>query len=445
MSAREIIKSVFIDPFSAKSNTYIGVELEFPLLNLKGETPEESVTDGLLSYLLENGFFVDETDIYGKGVFLMNADGDCLSFDNDYSNFEFAMEKGTDLISVSKRFYALYDLVQSYLKPLGYTLTGLGTNPYHHKLTGRPVDYPIYRTIRQYLSGRAGEKGCHPYGDFPAWLSSVQTHLDMPLSSLPQALSLFSALDFAHGLLFANSLPFADSTGFENTLCFRDYLWEKSGFGLLSDNTGPVCGTFSSTDDLIDLFLQKSIVLKKDGDTYHEMEITPLADYLETQQSEMALDGYLSFKNIELTRRGTLEVRSDCAQPVSAAFAAPAFHLGVSLGLEEAEHILDEFLKTLPEDLQNSPDRNAILRHLVCTGEELPVSKERLSCLLTSLLRLAETKLLERGYGEELLLKPLYARAERLNCPAKETKKRLAAGESWESIIADYANPDYIL
>ena len=70
MSARESIKSVFIQPFAKRSNQYIGVELEFPLLNLEGKTPEESVTDGLLSMLLENGFVVEETDINGKGIFL---------------------------------------------------------------------------------------------------------------------------------------------------------------------------------------------------------------------------------------------------------------------------------------------------------------------------------------------------------------------------------------
>ena len=191
--------------------------------------------------------------------------------------------------------------------------------------------------------------------------------------------------------------------------------------------------------------MKKSIVLSKEGDTYHEMEITPLADYLENQNTIDALDGYLSFKNIELTRRGTLEIRSDCAQPVASAFAPPAFHLGISLALDEAEHIFRNFLPFLPTDLQNAPDRDAVLRRMVCAGESLPVSDEKVSRLLTDLFSVAETKLKERGFGEELLLKPLYNRAKTLNSPARETKKRLAAGESWGDIIADYANPDYSL
>lgn len=439
MNARELIEETFLAPFAQKNRCFTGVELEFPLLNLSGADAPDLVS-GLLEHLLANGFTTDETDIHGNSVFLMNADGDCLSFDNDYNNFEFAMEKDRSLTAMADRFYKLYELVQTYLLPKGHTLAGLGTNPHHGRAAAQPVAYPIYQVLRRFLSGFSGGK-FHCFPDFPAWLSSVQTHLDVPLEQLPRALTLFAALDFVHGLLFSNSLPFADVKGFERTLCFRDYLWEHSGFGSLADNTGPVCGRFDTPADITAAFLKKSIFLTAEGDKYQMIPAVNLGDYLDKVGTQEALGGYLSFKNVEITRRGTLEIRSDCAQPVAAAFAPPAFHLGIFHGLEEAENLLNGFWEHLPKALVQAPDRNARLRRAVIYGEELPVAEAPLRCLLADLLQLAADKLKQRGLGEERLLAPLYRRAETLTCPALKTRRRLERGEDWLAIIRDYADP----
>ncbi|MBE7034910.1 MAG: hypothetical protein E7402_02140 [Ruminococcaceae bacterium] len=439
MNARDMIASLFIAPFCNKERKNIGVELEFPLLNLCGTAPEKTVIDGLLQHLLENGFTTEETDANGNAAFLVNDDGDCLSFDNDYNNFEFAMEKNENLLVIANRFYVLFELVQTYLLPHGHSLTGMGTNPHHHSSKAMPVSYPIYQTLREFLPEFSGE-GYHRFADFPAWLSSVQTHLDVPIDELPRMLTLFSALDFAHGLLFSNSLPFSDVTDFPDAVCFRDYLWEHSGFGSLSDNTGPVCGTFETADDIIDLFLQKSIFLTKQGKSYQVIDTLPIKDFCDSCNSLSDLDGYLSFKNIEITRRGTLEVRSDCAQPVGAAFAPPAFHLGLFKNLEKAEALLENFLNKLPTDISSDPERNKILRRMVCMGTPLPVKNEDVQAFLLSLTELAANGLVSRGLGEETLLTPLYERAKTMMCPAQHTKMRLSRGDSLSSIIRDYAD-----
>ncbi len=443
MNAREIVKEVFIAPFYAENRHYVGTELEFPLIALSGDAINPAVPLDLLTYLQENGFTAEETDIYGRGIFLVNQDGDCLSFDNSYNNFEFAMAKSHELIAVSNRFYRLFALVQDFLLPRGHSLCGLGTNPRYDKDNTLPVEYPIYRTIRNFLSGFSGGQ-FHHYAYFPAWLSSVQTHLDITADRLPRALTLMAALDFARGMLFANGLPLDGAPEFSDTLCFRDYLWENSGFGSLADNTGPVCGTFETCDDIVDMFLKKSMFLQKDGTDYKTVPQVSLETYCDTRQEDRKLSAYLSFKNVEVTRRGTLEIRSDCAQPIGAAFAPPAFNLGIANRIEEAEQVLRALFDTLPPELSSAPDRNARLRRNVIYGKPLFAEEADVKACLCKLVSLAESGLKERGFGEEKLLAPLYGRAENLMPPAKLFKKRLQDGEAKAAILADFANPEKI-
>ncbi len=442
MNARQLVETTFLSRFFQEGRNFTGVELEFPLLALDRGSVHDSVIAGLPAFLLENGFSVGETDINGNAAFLVNADDDCLSFDNSYNNFEFAMAKSENLLEVAKRFYGLFRLVQSYLLPLGHTLSGLGTNPHHSKAETKPVDYPIYRTLREYLSEFSGGY-FHRFTDFPAWLSSVQTHLDVDAATLPRALTLFASMDFVRGLLFSNSLPFPDVTTHPETLCFRDYLWEHSGFGYLADNTGPLCGTFQTLDDITDMICKKSMFLKYREGVYEIMRPVELEAYFNSQGLPEDMGGYLSFKNMEITRRGTLEVRSDCAQPVGSAFAPPAFNLGILHGLSEAEELMNRFFALLPSDYRDAPKRNLLLRRMAIHGEPLPVNPAYSKMLLMNLVSLAETKLKERGLGEEELLKPLAQRAAELSCPAKVMKDRLSRGEDLLSIIKNYADPAY--
>ena len=98
MKARELIEKEFLSRFFQEDRKYTGVELEFPLLSLSGGSVSPTVISGLIGYLFKNGFKTDGTDIHGNSVFLINEDGDCLSFDNSYNNFEFAMEKDENLL-----------------------------------------------------------------------------------------------------------------------------------------------------------------------------------------------------------------------------------------------------------------------------------------------------------------------------------------------------------
>ena len=433
MNKRELIYQQFLQPFEKEGRKNIGVELEFPLLNLDKAPVCAKVTSGLMFYLCANGFKAEECDGEDLPVFVSNEQGDVLSFDNSFNNFEFSMEKSEDLYAVSKRFYDYFGMVQGYLTMNNHSLCGMGINPYKKYITKSQVDIEVYSMVREYLAGFHGGN-FHEYPDFPAYLSSIQTHLDVPINELPRAFTLFARLDFVRALLFSNSLPFTQMDGFDDTICFRDYLWEKSGFGALADNVGKVNGAFKTLEDIIDSFLRKSMFYRIRGGKYDLFAPQTIGDYFENQDNFKDMETYLSFKNIEITKRGTLEVRSDCTQPVCDAFAPAAFNLGIFISLNEAEALMEGFF-----DAHNITKNNAILRDDVIYHNQLPSNKEAVIELLVSLVSLASNALIKRNKNEEILIKPLFQRAKTAICPALRTKHRLAQGESIEDIIKAYS------
>ncbi len=405
MDIRKLVYDMFLKPFEGREYGNVGVELEFPLVNLKKAPVEEHIAKGIFDYFLEKGF-KSELSEKGQPLFITNEDGDCLSFDNSYNNFEFALNYGDNLCDIKERFYRLYDEVQGYFKRHNHAIVGIGSNPYKKHTEKSHVDFSTYNMVDEYLN-KFGNGS--PYPDFPAFLSSAQTHLDVPLDDLPRAYTLYGRMDFVRGLLFSNAPDFER----EGYLCYRDYLWEQSAFSLCPNITGKVEGSFEKSEDLVEYIAKKGIFNRIRDGKYEVFAPVGIEEYFKSEDArEEDMNCYLSFKNVEITRRGTLEIRSDCAQPFKEAFVPAAFNLGILYNMDKAEKIIEGF---------NVEGTNTYLREKAVKGE-LRVDKE----LLISMVKCAEEGLLKRGKGEEGLIKPLYERAGHLTNPGKEAYKYTA-------------------
>ena len=395
MDSRQVIYDTFLKRFEDSSRNSIGVELEFPMVNTACAPVDEALMHKMLENFLNEDFKAEEYDREGNPVFISDKNDDVLSFDNSYNNFEFSMGKADNLTVVADRFYILLDRVQSFLKPYGYELKGVGTNPNKDYITSSPVSFEIYSLIKTFLSQYQGGK-FHSYTDFPAYLSSVQTHLDVPLERLPMALTLFARLDFARGIMFANSPAFDEERDkMPHCTCFRDYLWENSGFGSLNDNVGKVDEALETVDDIIDAIGRRSMFYNSTG----LIQPVTVMEYFKNNPSS-DMEYYLSFKNMEVTRRGTLEVRSDCAQPFDRAFAPPAFNLGVLCALDECKKITDKFFKDNNITKTNTELRNNVIYHGI-----MPAPQKVTDDFINMLKNAAYNALVKRGKGEEKLLK----------------------------------------
>lgn len=410
MDAKQLIYDRFLKPFEGKTANHVGVELEFPLLSDTGGDVDRAFAQGVFAHFLARGWHTALTGTGGEPLFIENEAGDVLSFDNSYNNFEFAMQHGDDLCAIEARFRAEFQEVQDYFATRGYFLAGRGTNPNKHRITQNSVPFATYGVVNAYLHQFPAR---HPYPDFPAYLSSVQTHLDVEQSQLAEAYALFARMDFLHAILFANSPDF-EGKGYR---CYRDYLWEKSAFGSCPAITGKVDAQPKSVEDLIEQFLDKGLFYRMRDGKAELFAPVPIRDYFSRPDARAEdLECYLSFQSIEITARGTLEVRGDCEQPLDATFAPPAFHLGILNNLEEARFALDAFLHE--ENIQKT---NSELRDWVCEGKPLSgiADEEALSAILSDLVEIAADGLRARGKGEERFLLPLYDRAARLAPPVE--------------------------
>jgi gamma-glutamylcysteine synthetase len=163
-----------------------------------------------------------------------------------------------------------------------------------------------------------------------------------------------------------------------------------------------------------------------DGTKYQRIEWQPKLDDLQ----------YLrSFKFVDLTFRGTLELRSTCTQPFSEAMTVPALNVGLAEHLNELEKILDN---------------SGIFRYGYTTAElrkmfvktPLPAfaQSDKLKVTLHQIVWLAYNGLRDRGLGEEELLLPLLDRADRMESPAAEMIRNLKNGKTLEDYILRYGS-----
>ena len=412
MDTRKIIYDNFLKPFENKKIGNVGVELEFPLINKNKCDVDTEFVRGVFDLFLKEGFKTEIADKNNNPLFVVNSFGDCISFDNSYNNFEFSLNYGDDLLKIKQRFDLYFKKANDYFGSNNHTLIGLGTNPNKKYLSQNHVEFDTYKMVDDFLTKFPGK---HKISDFPAYLSSVQTHLDINLKDLPKAYTLFSKIDFARAILFSNSPDF-DNKGY---VCFRDYLWENSGFGMCNNITGKIDEEFKTTDDIIDFFLTKSMFNRIRNNKYETFKPVNIVSYFEDAKYETTkndINEYLSFKNVEITKRGTLEIRSDCAQPFSRAFAPPAFNLGILENLDEAIYATEGFF-----DENNIELSNTELRNIVVAGKKLSkiCDEDFLSDYLYDLVEIASEGLEKRGKGEEIFLTPLYKNAVTLIPPAK--------------------------
>ena len=396
LNARQIVYNRFFRPFERKTTAgRIGVELEFPLIKIGGGDIDKDYAASVMEHFLAKGWKVALEGTGGEPLFIENDRGDCLSFDNSYNNFEFSLNHSDDLTDLETRFREYLSQVQEYFNKGGMELVGRGTNPNQPGLTVFHVPFSTYNMVSEYLRSGRGENP-----DFPAFLSSVQTHLDVNLDRLPEAYTLFARLDFLRALLFANS-PDWEGKGYR---LYRDHLWESSSFGACPNITGKVDGSFGTVDDLVDYFLQKGMFNRiRDGkyETFAPVNIREYFDNPAYGSRPEDIECYLSFKSVELTCRGTLEVRGDCAQPFDRAFAPPAFNLGVLCAMDEAKALTEEFFRS-----NNITATNTQLRNIVCDGRdvELIAPVDRLVGFAEDMCALAAAALKNRKKGEERLL-----------------------------------------
>lgn len=443
----EAIRKRYIEPTKRPAGEFIGAELELPIVNRAPAPVDFSVIHRLTDAFMEK--FAFEAVAIDDDGFVSSAEDpkthDNLSYDCSYNTIEFSFGKEKDIHILQKRFLEYYRFVKEFLEKENHTLTGMGLNPRRDVNLNIPVPNGRYRMLLHHLESYTKYEGqllFHHIPNFGLMSCASQTHVDVSEIEIVQAINAFHKLEPFKALLFANS-PMGD------LLCARDYLWKNSLHGLNPHNVDGYDKELASIDEVVSYIRSMSIYcLDRDG-KYINFAPTRLDDYFAERSVtgeyfngkgyetiEFAPDlsdlSYLrSFKFVDLTFRGTLELRSVCEQPVSEIFAPQAFHAGVKKNLGEISRYLDSLSDFYELGYTSEELREFFVRR------KLPgfFDEKRAASVITDILDIAKEGLRQRGFGEEDLLDPLYVRARSLLSPAREMVEGIEGGKTLEYYI----------
>ena len=413
-----ILKERYLANIKENPDLYIGIELEFPIVNLQGGATDTRVTRELLVRLNSDyGFIVERRDSEGNPIQLKASDSeDRILFEVSYNILEFAFEKAKTIQEVEIRFNHYLDTIQKILRKSHHELQGHGLHPFWKENDNGPVKYPRYQMLMQYLtlSEKIGGDFFHRHPDYGSYICGSQVQLDVSRANFIQVINTFNQIEAAKAYLFANSELLTEDF---NTRISRDLFWEESMHGLLVENVGVNPHDFKDEEDFFNYLNHTAIFhVEREGDTYY---FPPIAagEYLKQGQikgynlsgkeslvSPRADDFHYhrSYQYQDLTTRGTIEFRSTCAQPLNRTFAPAAFHLGLLVHLDK----LEAYLRTAPFFTTAGRDYKLLRRQFSkkkLTDEEEAAVLEFSKDLLT----LAEEGLEKRDKQEMVYLEPL--------------------------------------
>ena len=452
---KNILYDRYIKPTESKEGSYIGVEIEMPVVNLLHRAVNFDIVHKLTELFLKEFDFIpmvidEQGHIYSS---LNKVNGDVFSYDCSYNNMEFSFGKESELHTIHGRFRRYYDFVQDYFKGFNYTLTGMGINPNRMVNNNVPIENGRYKMLFHHLSSFS-KYAClpmffHRYPQFGMFSSASQVQLDVTKEKVPQVINTFNQLEPIKALLFSNSVLLHEN---EDLLCCRDMLWENSTHGINPHNVGMYDCEINTVDDLLNYISTTSIYCVERNGKYLNFKPVNLLEYFntETLTGEYLENGeicsmefhpepediiYLrTFKTEDLTFRGTVEFRSACCQPISDVMTVAAFHIGL---LDKTDELM-ELIKNDRSLYNNGYNAVELRRRLVCRVKPAFIDIDGLYALAEQILDLCRQGLIERGYGEEIYLSPLYERVEKRTNPAQTMLTELESGIHIDKIIKEY-------
>nr|WP_245403403.1 glutamate-cysteine ligase family protein [Lactococcus carnosus] len=445
-----MLRERYFSNLKQSTELFVGIELEFPIVNLSGTAVDFQVVFSLFSELVEKlPLSIEKSDNNGQAIQLVSDENeDRILFEVGYNTLEFAFDKALTISEVDERFTLYMAVIQPFLSSHNHLLTGMGVNPFWDKNDNRPVASQRYEMLMAYLKlGDSGETQTDKYYQFGAFIQGSQIQLDVTAENMITTINAFNAIEPVKAWLFANSYLWHAQL---DTLISRDVFWESSMHGIFPENVGVFPKPFSDQEDFLD-YLNKTVLFTTavSDETYY-FEPIQTHDYFNHDEipafdllggdvvltpSPHDFKAHRSYQYQDLTTRGTVEFRSSCAQPMADTFSVAAFHLGLMCELPALTDLLSDHI--FYEDYGRDYQR---LRRRFSTRELDPDALADMLAFSGELLSLASRGLEKRGFGEARYLAPLYQRIKTRENPAQKSIRLFEAGKSLSEISEIFAN-----
>jgi len=411
--AIKLLKEKYLSNMKEVSELFVGVELEFPIVETNGNKTNIEVTKNLFRTLANlSDFEVEKIDDNQNPIQLIHCSSkDRILFELSYNTIEFAFERAHSINEVAKRFEAYLKIIQPILQENNHEIQGHGIHPQWQENDNSPVKIERYKMLMAFLAMNGTGMKTHSYPSYGAFICGNQVQLDVRRDNYLRIINAFNKIEGAKAYLFSNSEFTAEAW---NTKIARDIFWEESLHGYYKENVGIYPKDYQSEEEFFNNLARTAIfTATREGKSYYFKPIR-VEDYLDQKEiTAYTADGnekiinpvkedlkqHRSYQFQDLTARGTVEFRSVCTQPLETTFAPIAFELGLFVELEKLENYLEDssFFKNEEQDYRKLRKKYS---KKILSKEE----KEAIQSFSKDLLDIAEAGLMKRGYGEEKFL-----------------------------------------
>ena len=411
--AIKLLKEKYLSNMKEVSELFVGVELEFPIVETNGNKTNIEVTKNLFRILANlSDFEVEKIDDNQNPIQLIHCSSkDRILFELSYNTIEFAFERARSINEVAKRFEDYLKIIQPILQENNHEIQGHGIHPLWKENDNSPVKIERYKMLMAFLAMNGTGMKTHSYPSYGAFICGNQVQLDVRRDNYLRIINAFNKIEAAKAYLFSNSEFSAEAW---DTKIARDIFWEESLHGYYKENVGIYPKDYQSEEEFFNNLARTAIfTATREGKSYYFKPIR-VEDYLDQKEiTAYTADGnekiinpvkedlkqHRSYQFQDLTARGTVEFRSVCTQPLETTFAPIAFELGLFVELEKLENYLEDssFFKNEEQDYRKLRKKYS---KKILSKEE----KEAIQSFSKDLLDIAEAGLMKRGYKEEKFL-----------------------------------------
>lgn len=411
--AIKLLKEKYLSNMKEDSELFVGVELEFPIVETNGNKTNIEVTKNLFRTLANlSDFEVEKIDDDQNPIQLIHCSSkDRILFELSYNTIEFAFERAHSINEVAKRFEAYLKIIQPILQENNHEIQGRGIHPLWKENDNSPVKIERYKMLMAFLAMNGTGMKTHSYPSYGAFICGNQVQLDVRRDNYLRIINAFNKIEAVKAYLFSNSEFSAEVW---DTKIARDIFWEESLHGYYKENVGIYPKDYQSEEEFFNNLARTAIFTAiREGKSYYFKPIR-VENYLDQKEiTAYTADGnekiikpvkedlkqHRSYQFQDLTARGTVEFRSVCTQPLETTFAPIAFELGLFVELEKLENFLEDcsFFKNEEQDYRKLRKKYS---KKILSKEE----KEAIQSFSKDLLDIAEAGLMKRGYGEEKFL-----------------------------------------
>lgn len=411
--AIKLLKDKYLSNMKESTELFVGVELEFPIVEINGNKTNIEVTKKLFQTLADfPEFEIEKKDQDNNPIQLVHiASKDRILFELSYNTIEFAFDRAHSIREVAERFDSYLSVIQPILQEDNHEIQGKGIHPQWKENDNRPVKIERYKMLMAFLAMKDTEMQTHCYPSYGAFICGNQVQLDVRRDNYLRIINAFNKIEAAKAYLFSNS-EFIEEEW--DTRVARDIFWEKSLHGYFKENVGVYPQDYKNEEDFFHHLSKTAIftAIRENKSLYFKP--IRVENYLEKREIkaytadgveviitplEEDLKHHRSYQFQDLTARGTIEFRSVCTQALERTFAPIAFELGLFVQLEK----LENYLETCPFFATEGTNYRE-LRKKYSKKKLSEKETESIKKFSKDLIKISKAGLLEREYGEEQYL-----------------------------------------